>query len=329
MRNFCTYFDSRFFPRAMVLYRSLREHSPGCRFFSLCLDSKAYNAAVAMNLDGLMPITLPELEKAHPELVPAKADRTLPEYYLTCTPVLPLYVLEKFRDVDLLTFVDADLCFFSSPEPVFEEMAAASVAITPHRFNSRMSGGEKTGIFNNGWISFRRDCNAIACLTWWKERCLEWCHDRSENGKHAEQKYLDRWTELFKGIAVINHPGANSGPWNLRNEDIGFENGNVTVAGKPLVFYHFSGIWRINRWIYDTGLIDYWIKPSPVVREKIYKPYLRALLAAGDDMAFCAAVGPAVRSAVGFHRPQFGLRRFGKSLAGRQLMLVMGEKIIA
>ncbi|MFH1619008.1 MAG: glycosyl transferase [bacterium] len=329
MRNFCTYFDSRFFSRAIMLYRSLRKHSPGCRLFSLCFDGDAYNAAVAMNLEGLIPFTLPELEEAHPELVAVKSGRTVAEYYLTCTPVLPLYILEKFQDVDLLTYVDSDLYFFSSPEPVFEEMADASIAITPHRFAPNLVVKEQVGLFNDGWISFRRDGNALACLRWWKERCLEWCHDRSENGKHAEQKYLDSWPDMFNNVAVINHPGANAGPWNLRNEEIRFDDGRVTICGKPLIFYHFSGIWRVNRWLYDTSLFDYHIRPSGIVRKKIYKPYLQELLAACDAARSNCAREPAARSAVGYYKPDFSFHRFIKSLTERQLMLVAGGRVIS
>ncbi|MFH1618321.1 MAG: glycosyl transferase [bacterium] len=329
MRYFCCYFDSRFLPRVMALCRSLREHSPGCRLFSLCLDSGAHNAVIAMGFEGMIPITLPELEMAHPELIAAKAGRTVPEYYLTCTPVLPLYVLEKFQDVDLLTYVDSDLYFFSSPEPVFEEMAAASIAITPHRFAPNIIVKEETGIFNDGWVSFRRDDNALACLRWWKARCLEWCHDRIEDGKFTEQKYLDRWPNLFNGVKIINHHGANVGPWNLRNEDIRFEDGRVTVIGKPLIFYHFSGLWRVNRWLYDTSLLEYHIRPSRCVKETIYKPYLRELLAAGNAVAFCSASEPAARSAVGYYKPKFRSRRFMENLAGGMLMLTLGERVIA
>lgn len=327
MRYFCTYFDSRFLPRALALYSSLRLHSPGCRIFSLCFDGAAYDAVVSMKLDGMVPVSMAELEKDHPDLPAVKAGRSVAEYYLTCTPVLPLYLLEKFREVDILTYVDSDLYFFASPEAVFEVMGGASIAITPHRFAPNVVGGEKTGIFNDGWMSFRRGPDAEACLRWWKERCLEWCYDRSEEGKHAEQGYLNNWPALFKNVAVINNPGVNAAPWNLRNEVVGFENGAVTVGGRPLVFFHFSGLWQVNRWLYDTSLLDYRLRPSKLVREKIYKPYIRALAEAKEAAA--SGSSAAGRSAVGFHRPGFTLRRFLKSLYGRQLILTARGRVVS
>ena len=71
------------------------------------------------------------------------------------------------------------------------------------------------GLYNVGWVSVRRRDDGIAALRWWRERCIEWCYDRVEGDRFADQRYLDRLPEMFSGIHVISHLGANLAPWNF------------------------------------------------------------------------------------------------------------------
>jgi hypothetical protein len=36
--------------------------------------------------------------------------------------------------LEAVTYIDADIAFFSDPQPVFDEMGEDSVMIVPHRF---------------------------------------------------------------------------------------------------------------------------------------------------------------------------------------------------
>src|SRR6185369_9309965 len=130
-----------------------------------------------LNWPELIPIPLEEFEAADPALLQAKANRSKVEYYFTCTPSLPLYVLNKNPEYDLVTYIDSDLYFYSSPEPLFEEMGDDSISVIEHRYAPHLLGRERYGIYNVAWMSFRRTPDGLACLNWWRERCLEWCYD--------------------------------------------------------------------------------------------------------------------------------------------------------
>src|SRR5207244_8164736 len=91
-----------------------------------------------------------------------------------------------------------------------------------------------------GWVSFRRDAHALACLHWWRERCLEWCYDRYEDGRFADQKYLDDWPSRFQRVAVLQHKGANLAPWNLANYTIRANGDRVLVDEAPPILSHFQ-----------------------------------------------------------------------------------------
>jgi len=179
--------------------------------------------------------------------------------------------------VDLITYLDADLFFFSEISPIYDELADRSIGIIGHRFPPFLKDNEQFGIFNVGWVSFRRDAHGLACLRWWRERCLEWCYDHPEDGRFADQKYLDVWPSRFEKVAVLQHKGANLAPWNLANYTISTHGDHVRVDEQPLIFFHFHGLKHIERWAYDPGLNHYQTKATTIIRRSVYAPYIRML----------------------------------------------------
>ena len=278
MYYFCTYFDRNYLPRGLALYRSLREHCPEFKLWVLCMDDETHEALTQLDLPEVEPIALQDFEKDDEPLLRAKQNRSRVEYYFTCTPSLPLYVFNHWPEVDLITYLDADLFFFASPAPLFEEFGTGSIAIIGHRFPPHLHHLERVGIYNVGWLSFRRDDSAFACLHWWRERCIEWCYNREEDGRFADQKYLDAWSSRFQNVVVLEHKGANLALWNLANYHLRSLNGNaVMVDAQPLIFFHFHGLKKIRQWLYNPGWIEYVINPSMVLRRRIYAPYLQTL----------------------------------------------------
>ena len=286
MVYFCTYFDKNYLPRGLALYRSLQQHCPAFKLWVLCMDQESYRVLGELNLPGVYPISLEAFELNDDPLRAAKNNRSAIEYYFTCTPSLPLYIFANCPEVDLITYLDADLFFFASPEPLFNEMGAGSVAITGHRFPRGLEDRKRYGIYNVGWLSFRRDENGLACLHWWRARCLEWCYDREEDGRFADQKYLDDWPTRFERVVVLQHKGANLAPWNLSNYKLRWSKSHaVTVDDQPLIFFHFHALKKASRWIYDPSWLEYHVDPSRILRTGIYAPYLRAVFSVSRQIS--------------------------------------------
>lgn len=280
MYYFCTYFDQQYLNRGLALYKSLRDHCPDFTLWALCMDDTAYRILEELETPGFKPIALEEFEKNDDQLKEAKTNRSRIEYYFTCTPSLPLFILNNWPEVDLITYLDADLFFFDNPSPIFQEMDEASIAIIGHRFPPNLKHLELYGIYNVGWISFRRDHNGIDCLNWWRDRCLEWCYDRYEDGRFADQKYLDDWSTRFQGVRVIEHKGANVAPWNVSNYKLSMVDGRVMIDDQSLLFFHFHGTKQVISSLYTTSLRAYTAKSSSLLRKKVFKPYIKALLKA-------------------------------------------------
>ncbi len=285
MYYFCTYFDKNYLPRGLALYYSLRQHCHEFSLWILCMDQASFSVLTKLALPSVNLLSLAKFEQKDELLVNAKRNRSKIEYYFTCTPSLPLYILNNWPEVDLITYIDADLFFFASPTPLFDELETKSIAIIGHRYPPHLIELERFGIYNVGWLSFRRDENALDCLNWWRKQCLEWCYDREEDGRFADQKYLDDWPDRFKNVVVLEHKGANLAPWNLGNYQLHSRDRKTVMADEqPLLFFHFHGLKKIFQYLYDPGWIEYGIKPSKVIRQQIYKPYLRLLLDSSDPI---------------------------------------------
>lgn len=280
MRGYCTYFDHRYLPRALVLYRSLKRFEPHARVWALCMDDLAFRAVTELNERDLVPISLGEFEASDPELLEVKGERSVVEYYFTCTPSLPLHVFERDSALDQVTYIDADLRFFNSPQPLFDELGENSVSIIPHRYPDDMRHMEIAGIYNVGWLTFRLDERALSVLKDWRVQCLDWCFDRFEDGKFADQKYLDYWPARFAGVTVLKNPGANLAPWNLRRHHLSMVERSISVDGNPLIFFHYHGMKRVGGPLWNLYLAEYAVRPSRLVIREIYAPYLQELAAA-------------------------------------------------
>lgn len=243
MYEFCTLFDVNYLPRGLVLYRSLERVCPAFRLRVFCMDAESERILRRLALPHLKIISLAELEAHDAELLRIKPTRTQLEYCWTATPAVSLYCLETEPELDEITYLDADLMFFSEPRPVFEELGDDSVLIVPHRYAPQWRAYEETsGTYNVQFMTFRRDARGFEALRWWHDRCIEWCYYRLEDGKLGDQKYLDDWPERFDGVHVLEHPGGGLAPWNAEQYRIEARDGRVLVDGLPLVFYHYHSL---------------------------------------------------------------------------------------
>lgn len=289
MRYFCTYFDENYLPRGLALYASLARVAGPFRLWVLCLSTECFDALTKLALPNMVPVPMDALQRGDDALLAAKASRSRIEYYFTCTPSLLRYVLRNEPAADLVTYLDADLYFFSDPAPVFDEVADHSAGIIGHRFPPHLRHKEVYGTYNVGWVSIRRDAEGERCLEWWRQRCNEWCYDRCEPGRFADQKYLDAWPERFANVRVIQHVGANLAPWNVGNYRVRRGPSGVTVDGQPLVFFHFHRFRQLNAWIFDPNLDEYAARSSPALERGIFAPYHAALLEANQRAAAVVA----------------------------------------
>lgn len=278
MREFCTYFDKNYLIRGLALYNSLEKHCPDFRLWILCMDPLCFNYLRQLNLQNVVLIPLDHLENGDVELQKAKSNRSAVEYYFTCTSSILLYIFKRFPGVDSLTYIDSDFFLFSDPSVVFDEIGEHPIAITAHRFSPDFHYLERRyGLYNVGWLTFRRSTIALECLQRWRAQCLEWCYDRVEDERFGDQMYLNDWPRRYPETYIIQHKGVNLMPCNIGNYAIYIKNNQVYVDDAPLICYHFFGLKGYRGMIYYLSLSRYGVDPTPQVLKGIYEPYLKCM----------------------------------------------------
>jgi hypothetical protein len=236
-KYFCTLFDGYYLLKGLVMLRSLQQHCPSAHIFVLCMDDITKQVLEKLGFSNLTCIEIGVIEDD--ELLEVKKTRSKAEYCWTLSPVLPWYIFENYIEVDAITYLDADLCFYSSLDPLFDEINDASIVIIEHRFPLQFKHMEVRGKFCVEWVGFRRDEAGLACLKRWRDQCIEWCYHRLDGNRMGDQKYLDSWPEDYSRLHILQHPGAGIAPWNYSQYIFSREKDLVTVNNFPLIFYHF------------------------------------------------------------------------------------------
>lgn len=269
MHYFCTLFNSNYLTRGLTMHDSLCQVGESFTLFIFCFDDLAYEMLKSLNLNNAVLITLNEFETD--ELRKVKELRSETEYCWTCTPHVIRHVLDNY-DVNEVTYLDADLYFYNKPSILLDEFhqSNCSVMITEHRYSPEYDLSNTCGVYCVQFMTFKSDDCSLKVLKWWGNRCLEWCYSRVENGKFADQKYLDEWPHLFEGIHILQNLGGGVACWNIQQYEL---TDGPQVCGVPIVFYHFTQLNWNTAYEFDYGVY----RVSKEAISLIYSPYIRAL----------------------------------------------------
>ncbi len=278
-RFYCTYFDKAYLVRALALIDSLkRNEKKDFVIFCVCMDEISRILLEEIKFEQVVVIPFHRIEKRDTALLSSRKGRTLVEYYWTATPTIILRILEDNPEIDFLTYLDADLFFFSSTDAIFQEAEAASVFIHGHNYSPELKHLEEScGKFNVGLLGFRRDSNAFKVLRWWREKCIDWCFLKFEKDRMGDQKYLDAWPEQFSGVRIAKNPGVGLAPWNYgqyRYETNTLK--QLTVDQNPVVFFHYSAFAMVNNNIFVPLVHNHYPLNQYLIKQ-IYLPYCKTL----------------------------------------------------
>lgn len=279
---FCTLFNTAYLSRGLAMYRSLIAHMPTACLYVVCFDNETFEILSQLNYSHLIPIALGDFEDE--ALLSIKGGRSFGEYCWTCTPSVIRYVIQRYNLGDC-TYVDADLYFFNSPAPLLE-LGDKSVSITPHRYTPKYDQSKTSGIYCVQFMTFKNNPDAMAVLEWWRNKCIEWCFNRFEEGKFGDQKYLDDWPERFHGtIQILESPAAGVAPWNVQQYKLvgsGYMAEELTTGRHfQIIFYHFHSLKVLHSHRYDLGVYEL----SKSILCQLYRPYIKALNEVGFELS--------------------------------------------
>lgn len=307
MRHYCSLADSKYLPQLLVLYESLKRHSSEpFRLYALTMDEEATSTVISYNAEtgnNLAPVPLHTmtdgLYRHSRQLMKAKENRTWQEFCWTCASSFAEFFMNTGA-IDSITYLDADMMFFSDPKVIFDEMPDQSIGIIPHRLIPSKRHLAVNGEYNVSWVYFKNDGPGRECLARWAAQVRERC---SATVGCGDQLYLDEWPARYGNAChVIQNLGAGLAPWNLANYELrgmhhlkvideykdgsvfahgDWDNSRPVVDGVPVVFYHYHELrLRPDGTFFLSG---YDLRDED--RELIYAPYLEAYRAAKQRIA--------------------------------------------
>lgn len=284
--GFCTLFDSNYLDKGIAMIHSLSRHLDDFALYIFAFDRIAYNVLNSMNIPKVKTVLFEDI--INDELKEIRMKRSRAEFCWTSTPYIIQYTLQNY-DVDMCTYVDADIYFWNNPSILIEEMENqnCSVQIVEHRFPDyplyrriQKMSGKYCVQFN----TFLNNEQGMRVLERWKRQCFECCTSDWRKGNFGDQKYLDDWTEVFEGIQVLENHGGGMAPWNVAKYKFEKEDNCGLVfkdrtSGRAytLVFYHYHDLHFIQE---NRVKINVFIRPGKVdekLIQNVYGPYIKEL----------------------------------------------------
>ena len=286
--HFCTCFDNNYLLYGYTLYKSLINTGMDFKLYVVCLDNEIYKNLQTLSLSNVELIPLAEIEKADPEYAATAQTRNRIEYIFTLSPVMPLYILKKYPDINILAYLDADLYFYSEPAELYRILGDRSLLVVEHDFYPDQAENTTLyGKYNMAFQLYRNNEQGIAGLAHWRKQCIAWCYDRAEDGKFADQKYLEDWPVMFQAVVAPNDSGAGLAQWNCGKHKYDFSGKKPSVDGKPVIYYHYQGC-KLMKWnilLATGGPYNRYIANH--ISNFFYSVYYRALNQAKKELTQC------------------------------------------
>lgn len=278
--NFCTLFDSFYIDKGIAMYNSLVATGCDFRLYILAMNDKCEEVLRALNLERIVVISLSDF--LDDELRRVKKERSRGEFCWTCSSCLIKYLLENNKEMDICTYIDADLYFYNSPQILMDEFinSGKSASVIEHRFDNSRYSRElliNSGRFCVQFNSFRNNAEGLKVLTEWRNQCIEGCSADADGKVFGDQKYQDEWPKKYDCVHITTHMGAGIAPWNVTQYKY--------VADKKvrhpqvkedidLIFYHFHMIKYIDDNTVDINVFTRSGHADEKLVYGLYKDYL-------------------------------------------------------
>jgi hypothetical protein len=238
----CTIVSKSYLQYARTLATSLAAHNPDLRLLVLLADrvDRYFDPASE-------PFDLLRLEDLADQTTIEQMCFYYTAYELCCAlrGLLHEYILNQTTAQSWI-FLDSDILVCHSLQPIWQQLEQTSILLHPH--STTPAGIQaarppeidllRGGLYNAGFLGLTRSDATTAFIHWWKERLIKFCFSEDT----VDQIWLNLVPLYFPNVALLLHPGANLGHWNLHNRTLAKDpQGHITANGEPLLFVHFSG----------------------------------------------------------------------------------------
>lgn len=245
---FVSYFNRFYLRKGLLLYLSLRRWvESGDEFIFFCYDKRSFEILTTLKLPHLTPIPIQEAQNWSGMSPDSFRDRSTVEFMFTMTPFVLRYT-RHIRPLKRMIYVDSDYYFYSSPNEILDRTEICDLSFVEHGFPEKYQYLDAHGKYNVGWNSFAPTRTATEAINSWCLRTAEWCYDKIEMDKYADQKYLDNLAQRCHFLPVKTET-MGLAEYNFFQYDIQYTNSNninrppqITSNGKTIISWHHHGV---------------------------------------------------------------------------------------
>jgi hypothetical protein len=151
---------------------------------------------------------------------------------------------------DAVLYLDPDVEVFAPLHSILAPLQeGASFVLTPHL--CQPSEGVafpddieimRVGVYNLGFLGVGAGTGTDRVLRWWSRRLRYQCVSEPDRGVFVDQKFMDFLPGFVGNVSIVRDTAYNVAYWNLLHRKLMQEGDRWLVDGKPLRFFHFSGI---------------------------------------------------------------------------------------
>jgi glycosyltransferase involved in cell wall biosynthesis len=243
-RAIFTICSNNYVPMAKVLLESARRHHPDLAMY-LCLADEPVDVA------GFYPEAC-TIVRGDSLGVPDFRDFAfrydVMEFNTALKPFMFRHLLERGHSG--VVYLDPDIEIFAPLKPVLDLLdAGASFVFTPHLTKPAERdaypddlGIMRAGAYNLGFLAVGAGDEADRILRWWSRRLRFDCVNDQGRGIFVDQKYMDLVPGFAEHARILRDTTCNVAYWNLHQRELLQDDHGWRVDGRPLCFFHFSGI---------------------------------------------------------------------------------------
>jgi glycosyltransferase involved in cell wall biosynthesis len=280
----CTIIAKNYLAQARCLVESFLAHHPNGRAFVLLVDRP----------DGYYdpdqePFTTIQAEDIGiPEFGVMTFRYTVLELSTAVKPFFLEYLFQNY-EYDRICYFDPDIYFYQPIDEIWEKLQSYGIVLTPHLlgpldddFKPNELDILRAGTYNLGFIGLSRHPEAAEFLRWWKGKMVTQCIVAFDRGLFVDQRWVDLVPGLFSSVNIHRDPGCNVAYWNLYHRHVEYSDGEHTVNGSPLKFYHFSGFYPDRPDVVSKHQNRYTFRDIPIVKA-LFDGYQERLYANGYE----------------------------------------------
>ncbi|WP_144404346.1 hypothetical protein [Belnapia sp. F-4-1] len=236
--------SNNYVPMAKTLLQSAKRQHPEAKLY-ICLADKIVPGEKFYPSDCMI---IPAEDLAIPDFRKFAFRYDVMEFNTAIKPFMFLDLIGRGHDTVL--YFDPDIEIFTRLDAILEKLdGGASFVLTPHLLAPAEGSSEpddvgimRAGIYNLGFLGVGATTETPAILNWWARRLRYQCVNEQQQGLFVDQKFMDLVPGFASAACIMRDPRFNVAYWNLAQRSLAKDQTGWLVDGKPLGFFHFSGI---------------------------------------------------------------------------------------